>query len=324
MPQPARVWNLLRIPKIQRQQLDLAYLIAEPNQTKAQPVKNTPLHVPMIDTANSVTPKPSYRGGNDKLLPKILLGFVCLAILGHEIKATNIPTGNATISGNATTVYVTGGQYNNGSLTITSSGAIRTDEPFVAFSAYFNGAGFNAYTLNNYGQISAEGLSPNSVSLIASQGNTGQFNFNNYGNITLDQSSAANNAAVLIDGVTIPTFFNAESAQITASLPRHSNYNSTEGAIYIKSNAEINEFINYGQIIGPNETYAAGITVDGSINTLTNFGVISAGSYGIYTDGSIQTLNNFQGPHSEISGILASASFNYWQVWHQFYNVIIH
>ena len=130
----------------------------------------------MIDTANSVTPKPSYRGGNDKLLPKILLGFVCLAILGNEIKATNIPTGNATISGNATAVYITGGQYNNGSLTINSSGSLGNAGPSGAFTAEFNGDGFNNYTLNNHGQISSEGdteTSSNTIDIAGVNGNSG-------------------------------------------------------------------------------------------------------------------------------------------------------
>lgn len=137
----------------------------------------------MIDTPQPTTPMPRYQVGNDKLLPKILLGFVCLAILGNEIKATNIPTGNATISGNATAVYVTGGQYNNGSLTISSSGSLGNEGPSGAFTAAFNGDGFNNYTLNNHGQISSEGdteTSSNTIDIAGVNGNSGQFNFNNY------------------------------------------------------------------------------------------------------------------------------------------------
>jgi hypothetical protein len=162
---------------------------------------------------NGLETFPPYRGGNFKRLTKILLGFLCSAITSNELKA-QLPTGNTTISGNEDSVYVTGGQYNNGSLTITIYGSLANVGSTGAFTASFNGDGFNNYTLNNYSLITSNGnltISSNTVSIQATQGNAGQFNFNNYGAVT-SNSTAAGAAVYMGGGVTIPTFFNGEGA----------------------------------------------------------------------------------------------------------------
>ena len=271
----------------------------------------------MIDTANSVTPMPRYQGGNDKLLPKILLGFVCLAILGNEIKATNIPTGNATISGNATAVYVTGGQYNNGSLTINSSGSLGNAGPSGAFTAAFNvGDGFHNYTLNNHGQISSNGsvsFSTNTIGIEGGQGNSGQFNFNNYGQVK--SLTSASGAAVYMNGVTIPTFLNDAGATIESTNQAAVIFGLQTNLKTVSGLTIINEFINKGRISVGNDAPAA-LTIQGfvGINTFTNFGYIYAsqaigtqtntspeiflGNYDAANTGSIPyitTLNNAQG-----------------------------
>jgi len=173
-----------------------------------------------------------FRGSeHNRLLTKVFVSVACWLMLTFSgiAQTCTVPSGSATISTSCSNVTsISGSQYNNGSLEITSTGSVGVsadagNSPVAQAINISFGSVFAAYSFSNYGSIATSSLTTtgapvNPVNIVGPGTGSTLSNFTNSGKIIATANKGGDGFTLVnLENINVNSFTNGTNGLISAT-----------------------------------------------------------------------------------------------------------